>query len=235
MKRRDFVKGIAVASAAATTALGQKATQKTAPAPAANPSTQSQGTNAVAPETSSGRAAQSVQAQQMQFHTPNIPLSVPDVVSVTDTRFFSPLQYATLERFCAVLMPALNGYPSAGAAGTPEFLDFLVGSSPADRKKMYTMGLDRLNADAQKQFHVPFSKVDDKQADALIRPHLETWINDHPPTEPYKNFIAVAHRDIRTATMNSEAWNASAVASGERAPGVGLYWKPIDPDIKVYV
>lgn len=190
---------------------------------------------AVAPEQASTRAARANQTAQAQFHTPNIPPSVPDVVALTDTHFFSPVQYATLGHLCDILMPALNGYPSAADAGVPEFLDFLIGASPADRKKMYTMGLDRLQADAMKQFHVPFSKASAQQADTLIRPHLETWMTDHPPREPYKMFMNVAHRDIRTATINSQVYSAAAVAAGERAPGVGLYTRPVDPEIKLYV
>ena len=55
---------------------------------------------------------------------------------------------------------------------------------------------------------------------------------DHPPREKYEQFINIAHQDIRTATMNSQAWSVAATSSGERQPGVGLYWSPIDPDIQ---
>ena len=55
-------------------------------------------------------------------------------------------------------------------------------------------------------------------------------MSDHPPLEPHADFINIAHDDIRTATLNSKAWNdvpsADAQASTE-----GLYWYPIEPDI----
>ena len=231
MQRRDFVKGIAAASAVASTALAQQ--KQPAPTPT-DPAAMPQGTAAVNPAQGAGRTAQAAQSRMAQFHTPNIPSSVPDVAALTDAHFFSPLQYATLEHLCDIMMPAMNGYPSANAAGTPEFLDFLIGESPADRKKMYTSGLDRLQADAMKQYHVAFSKVTAEQADSLIRPHLEAWMSDHPPREPHKQFINLVHRDIRTATMNSQVYSAAAVAAGDRAPGVGLYVQPIEPTMRVY-
>ncbi len=234
MQRRDFVKGIAAASAAASTALGQKTTSQKEPTPAATDQTnQSQGVMAVNPAQAAGRNG-GAGGRLSQVHTPNIPSSVPDVAAVTDTRFFSPVQFATLEHLCEIFMPAMNGYPSAMAAGAPEFLDFLIGESPADRKKMYTGGLDRLQGDAMKQYHVAFSKTTAEQADSLIRPHLEAWMSDHPPREPYKMFINVAHRDIRTATMNSQAYSAAASAAGERAPAVGLFVHPVEPTMPVY-
>jgi hypothetical protein len=233
MQRRDFVKGIAAASAVASTALAQKAPQKV-PTPDVNQSGQPQGAMAVNPAEASSRAGRTNQSRFAQFHTPNIPTSVPDVAAMTDAHFFTPVQYATLEQLCEVLMPAMNGYPSAMNTGVPEFLDFLIGESPADRKEMYTSGLDRLNTDAMKQFHVPFSKVSLEQADTLIRPNLQAWMSDHPPRDPYKLFINMSHRDIRTATINSQAYSAAAVAAGDRAPGVGLYTYQVEPTMRVY-
>jgi hypothetical protein len=79
---------------------------------------------------------------------------------------------------------------------------------------------------------MPFSAVSQSQADALIRPWLRAWMTDHPPTEPYQHFINLAHADIRTATINSQKWSEATEASGERAPGVGLYWFPVEPDVE---
>ena len=60
----------------------------------------------------------------------------------------------------------------------------------------------------------------------------DTWAEFRRNTEPFAHFIATAHDDIRKATMNSEEWNLAAVAAGGRTPGVGLFWYPIDPDMK---
>lgn len=235
MKRRDFVKGLAVATATASTALGQHQSEPQAqnPPPAANAT--DQGTMAVQPSAASSPRAMSRVEAMARFHTPNIPVSQPDAVALTDVRYFTPVRYAALLHLCEIIMPAGDDYPSAIKAGTPEFLDFYIGASPDEQQAMYNNGLDRLNADCIKQFNVPFAKADAKQADAVIRPHIKGWMNDHPPREGHARFVNLAHRDIRTATINSPAWAIAAEAVGERTPGVGLYWHPIDPGIQTWV
>jgi hypothetical protein len=227
MKRRDFVKGLAAATAAGT-ALGQQKEPPQAKNSVPATSTMDQGAQASSP------AATARLHQVAEFRTPNIPVTVPDMVATTDVRYFTAARYATLVQLCEIMMPANNGYPGAIQAGTPEFLDFLLGGSPSDRQTIYNEGLDRLNADTMKKFSVAFAKASAKQADEVIRPYLKSWINDHPPKEKHERFIALAHREIRTATLNSPAWASAAEASGERTPGVGLYWAPIDPGIETW-
>jgi len=235
MKRRDFVKGLAVATATASTALGQQQSgaQAQNPPPAAN--AVDHGTMAVQPSAASSPQAISRVQRDAQVRTPNIPVSQPDVVAVTEARYFTPVRFATLVRLCELMMPASDDYPSTIKTGTPEFLDFYIGASPGEQQTMYNTGLDRLNADSMKQCNIPFEKADAKQADALIRPHLKGWMNDHPPVEGHVRFINLAHRDIRTATINSPAWAKAAEALGERTPGVGLYWHPIDSGTQTWV
>ena len=190
---------------------------------------------AVQPAAASSSQATARVQQMAQFHTPNIPVSQPDSIAETSAHYFTPVRHATLVRLCEIFMPASDTYPSAIKTGTPEFLDFYLGRSPADQQAMYNNGLDRLNADSMKQFHVPFAKADAKQTDAVIRPHLKGWMNDHPPKEGHVRFVNLAHRDIRTATINSPQWAAAADAAGERTPGVGLYWNPIEPGTQTWV
>ncbi|HEU4636002.1 MAG TPA: gluconate 2-dehydrogenase subunit 3 family protein [Edaphobacter sp.] len=234
MRRRDFVKGLAVTTATASAALGQQsAPHAQNPPPAVNAT--DQGTMAVQPSAASSPRAISRVEQMARFHTPNIPLSQPDTVAMTEARYFTPVRYATLVHLCEIMMPASDGNPSALKAGAPEFLDFYIGASPADQQAMYNDGLDRLNDECMKKFHVPFAKADEKQADAVIRPYLQGWMNDHPPRQGHVRFINLVHRDIRMATINSPAWALAAQASGDRMPGVGLYWQPIEPGIQTWV
>jgi gluconate 2-dehydrogenase subunit 3-like protein len=162
---------------------------------------------------------------------PMTPL-VPDAVAQTNAHFFNDQQMATLRRLCDILLPPMRGYPGAINAGTPEFLDFLIGVSPADRQQMYQSGLDRLDKEAKQHFDAPFASLNPSQADQLIRPWLKTWMTDHPPTESYAHFMNVAHSDIRTATINSQAWSTAASASGHEAPDQGIYWFPVEPDLQ---
>jgi hypothetical protein len=232
MKRREFVKVLAAVPVAAGATFAQ---QSTTPPPEAAPVQVPRGATAPAGAPAVPAGPGYGGGRGFQFTAPPpIAASVPDAVAETDTHFFDAQQLGALRKLSETLLPALNGYPGAVEAGVPEFLDFLVGASPADQQEIYLTGLDRLNADARKQFGKPFAEVTAAQADVIIRPGLAIWTNHSLPADPFKRFVCVAHRDIRTATTNSQAWNAAAVAAGERAPGVGLFWNPIDPDVEKY-
>ena len=117
------------------------------------------------------------------------------------------------------------------AAGTPAFLDFLIGESPAERKKLYTAGLDWLDAESRRKYGKRFVETSGAQADAMVKPWMRTWMTDHPPTELHADFLNIAHADIRVATMNSKAWSQASTNAEQDPSGLGLYWSPIDPDI----
>ncbi len=153
----------------------------------------------------------------------------PDNVAEPETRFFTAAQFAALRKLSDLLMPPMRGNPGALDAAAPEFLDFLVGVSPADRQALYRNGLDALNARAKKQFNKGFADLDAAQCDAVIRPLLAPvpWTHE-PPKDPLQHFMAAAHDDIRTATRNSREWNTS----GGRRGGGQLFWNPVDPIYK---
>jgi hypothetical protein len=165
---------------------------------------------------------------------PNIPAfaeTAPEVVADSQTAFFAPAQFAALRRLSALLMPPINGNPGAVECQAPEFLDFLIGASPAGRQHLYRDGLDLLNSTAKTRFQKNFADLDDAQADAVVRPLLApiAWEYDLPK-DPGRHFIAEARRDIRTATQNSREWAIAAEASGRRRFGTGgTYIMPIDP------
>ena len=153
----------------------------------------------------------------------------PDTVAEPEARFFAPAQFSALQRLSNLLMPPLRGNPGALDAGAPEFLDFLVSASPADRQTLYRNGLDGLNARAKKQFNKNFADLDAAQCDAIVRPLLVPvpWTHE-PPKDPLQRFMAAAHDDIRTATRNSREWNTAA----GRNAGRQQFWNPVDPIYK---
>lgn len=231
MRRRDFVKAIVAVPVTAMPIFGQNA----APAAAEKTSQPQSTSSATAPPTPVAGSKRIDEPQSFGFQSPAIPSTIPDAIATTEQHYFNAEHMATLRKLGDILLPSMNGYPGSTQACAPEFIDFLISVSPVDRQKMYRSGLGRLEAEAHKQFGVPFAQVNAQQADALLRPWLRTWMRDHPPTEPFAHFINVAHEDIRTATMNSQAWSIAATSAGERAPGIGWYWSPIDPDIQMYV
>lgn len=208
MQRRVFVRAVVSAMAAPKLLLGQAA-NPVPPPPAPVP--WMTGLNAATP----------VPATEIE-----------DVVAEADLRFFTSAQMATLSRLSDLMVPSLEDMPGALAAGTPAFLDFLISSSAADRKQMYKGGLDWLEGESKKQFSVSFAQLDATQADRILRPWMRTWMSDHPPTEPHADFVNIAHADIRTATVNSQAWSEASTDDAEDETGhAGLYWYPIEPDL----
>jgi len=107
-----------------------------------------------------------------QGNIPKFELISTETLGEPVVRFFTPPQFAALHKLSDVLMPPMGGLPGALDCGAPEFLDFLIGSSPADRQSIYRSGLDTLNARAKKQFSKSFAELDNTQADAVIRPLL---------------------------------------------------------------
>jgi hypothetical protein len=165
---------------------------------------------------------------------PKLATTDPDAEAETTPRFFNAAQFAALRRLGSLFMPPRKGRPGALDAGAPEFVDFLVGVSPAERKLLYRNGLDALNARAHTKFAKSFAELDDAQADAILRPLVVTiaWVLDRP-TDPLEHFVAQAHDDLRTATVNSLEWANAAAAQDAgrrgRGSGVDLYIRPIDP------
>lgn len=221
MRRRDFVKAMVAAATTAKAALSQ---QPQAPAAAPPPALPQRAPVAPGP-------VPWMEGLQEVKPLPVTPL-VPDAVAQTDAHFFSDRQMATLRRLSEILVPPYKGHPGAVDAAAPEFLDFLIGVSPADRQQTYQSGLDRLDADAKQKFGVAFASASASQADQLIRPWLRVWMPDHPPTDGFAHFINLAHTDIRAATMNSSAWSDAEVAAGRPAPQPDVFWYPVDPDLR---
>ena len=91
-------------------------------------------------------AAPALLAQEM----PKIEVGVADAGAETVPHFFSAPQLAALRRLSELLLPAMGETPGALEARAPEFLDFLIGESPAERKQLYRAGLDALNAGARR-------------------------------------------------------------------------------------
>lgn len=161
-----------------------------------------------------------------QAEAPKFELSSLDVAGDTTPRFFSAVQLATLRKLSDILMPAMNGMPGALEAGAPEFLDFLIGASAADRKQLYKNGLDTLQTQAQKKFGKAFADLNETQAGELLAPLKQPWTYD-PPADPFARFLREAKADVRTSTINSREYS-TAGAAGRRGGGMGQYWYPID-------
>jgi Gluconate 2-dehydrogenase subunit 3 len=157
----------------------------------------------------------------------------PGVVAEPVVRFFTHPQFEALQKLSEVLVPAGNAGPGALDAKVPEFIDFLIGRSPAERQRLYRSGLDLLNAHAAKQFNKTFGALDVTEADSILRPLMVPvpWAYD-PPKDLGSHFATTAHEDIRSATRNSREWAEASAKAGRRIAGPQLYWNEIDPIYK---
>jgi len=162
-------------------------------------------------------------AQEM----PKIDFGVPDAGAEPVPRFFSLSQLAALRRLSDLILPTIGETPGALEARAPEFLDFLLGESPAVRKQLYRNGLDALNAGARKTYGKAFAELDATQADAILAPLHERWTYADP-TDPLAAFLRAAKADIMTATVNSREWVAVVSQRSRAAAGTGIYWHPIE-------
>lgn len=220
IQRRRFVRGLVVApiAPAALAAAQQVATP--------SPSQQQQ------PQPQPNTPAQQ-NPRQPQSIAP-LKTTAADLTGETDHLYFSAAQFATLTKLAGVLVPPVKGNPGAVDTQAPEFLDFLISVSPAERQATYKSGLDHLEAEAQGKFQKPFGQLSNTEADTILKPLMTVRLWPHDlPQEPEKSFIAQVHEDLRTATMNSREWAAASEKAGRRftrgARTRGLYWYPIDP------
>jgi hypothetical protein len=162
--------------------------------------------------------------------TPLPQTMVADTAGEMVPTFFSAAQIATLRRLSDVMVPRTQRHPGALDAKTPEFLDFLIGHSPAVRGELYTAGLNWLDREAKLKCKKPFAEVETAEVDAILKPWLRTWMTDHPPTQTHADFVNIAHADIRTATTNSQVWFDSLDEERQES-AAQLYWSPIEPDV----
>ncbi len=166
-------------------------------------------------------------AQRPQEEAPKLEFASLDVAGETMPRFFNAQQFSALKKLSDILLPPLNGMPGALDVGAPEFLDFLISKSPADRQQLYTAGLNTLNAQATKRFNKPFADVSEAQVAELLAPLRQPWTYESP-ADPFARFLREAKQDVRTATMNSREYATAGSTGGRRGGGIGQYWYPID-------
>jgi hypothetical protein len=158
---------------------------------------------------------------------PKPPVVTAEIAGPGTPRFFTVQQLSALRRLAEIIAPATEETPGAGQAGAAEFLDFLIGGSPQDRSKSYRNGLDRLDADAHRQYRKAFAELSMQQADMILAPLREPW-SYNGPSDPFAQFLLAAKQDVLAATVNSREWIQATSARRRSAGGMGMYWFPIE-------
>ena len=78
--------------------------------------------------------SQQQKSAQVLEENPKLTVSAPDVVAEAATRFFDPEAFQAFRHLGEILVPPRQNLPGAVQAEAAEFLDFLIGQSPADRQ-----------------------------------------------------------------------------------------------------
>ncbi len=125
------------------------------------------------------------------------------------------------------MVPAARGTPGAVACGAAEFLDFLIGASPADRVTLYCSGLDRLNREAQRRYEKPFGEIAAEQAEPILASLHVPW-SFRGPDDEFAKFLLAAKSDLLTATVNSREYIDVVSQRRRSAGGVGQYWYSVE-------
>ncbi|MCX6612978.1 MAG: hypothetical protein NTW74_19280 [Acidobacteria bacterium] len=154
-------------------------------------------------------------AQAFQEAASSIPATAAEAVSMGLPRFYSQPDFAAFAELGQALIPAFDGRPGAKEAEAAEFLDFLIGQSPADIQALYKQGLATY-------------KVRRKAGlDAALKELGEPW-SHAGPTTPYAKFLQAAKQAFYQATVNSRQWSEAMSGRSRSAAGVGSYWMPIE-------
>src|SRR5713226_3801292 len=90
---------------------------------------------------------------------PKLAAHAPDAVSAAVTRFFDAAGFSALRRLGEILVPPREKLPGAVEAEAAEFLDFLIGQSPADRQTLYRDGVAHLNREARSRYGKLFGEL----------------------------------------------------------------------------
>jgi gluconate 2-dehydrogenase gamma chain len=109
--------------------------------------------------------------------------------SAYSPQFFSPAEYATLERLTEMIIPR-DDTPGAKEAGVAEFIDFMVWSDPSVQYR-FRYGLIWLDSRAETLYAKPFREITPEEQTDLLG-HLAYKSRFRPGEEDGQQFFQLA-------------------------------------------
>ena len=106
-------------------------------------------------------------------------------------QFFSPAEYATLERLTELILPS-DGTPGAREAGVAEFVDFMV-SAEKDVRYRFRYGLDWLDALSSSLHGKTFMELQPSEQTDMLE-HLAYKDKNRPGEEDGREFFQLIRR-----------------------------------------
>jgi Gluconate 2-dehydrogenase subunit 3/TAT (twin-arginine translocation) pathway signal sequence len=104
-------------------------------------------------------------------------------------KFFTSAQHRTVDALSEVIIPTDDRSPGAKAAKVADYIDFMLGESPAETKKLWTDGLAELDRVSVEKFERPFVGATQDQQAALL---AEISANEAAPVTPLEVFFKEA-------------------------------------------
>ncbi len=156
---------------------------------------------------------------------PTTPVVSADTAAEMLRLTFSADQFSALSKFCDLVAPSRDEIPGAREGEVAEFLDFLIGESPAKTVQLYRQGLDELNAEAHTRYGKTFCEISAVDAKPILAALDEPWRFDDPD-QTLAKFLRMARGDVIRATFNSRSYIDAISQTRRSRQGSGLYWYP---------
>jgi gluconate 2-dehydrogenase gamma chain len=121
--------------------------------------------------------------------------------AVYQPQFFTPVEYATVERLADIIIPS-DATPGAREAGVAEFIDFMVANDP-DVQYRFRLGLSWLNAHSSRTYGKSFADLNADQQISLLTP-LGFKDKARPGEEDGRKFFALMREYTVTGFYTSE-------------------------------
>ena len=102
--------------------------------------------------------------------------------------FFGAAQRATLDRLSEIIIPADESSPGAHEAGVVEYLDLLVGHSPASRQREWRQGIEVVEGAAQARYGRGFINCSAEQQVEMVTLMAR---NEPAPQNELERFFAL--------------------------------------------
>ncbi len=144
-----------------------------------------------------------------------IPTTAAEAVALGLPRFFTTTEFEAFSQLGETLIPPFDSRPGATLAEAPEFLDFLLGQSPADVQTLYKQGI------------ATYTLRRKAGLESALKELSEAW-SHKGPASPYAKFLNAAKLAFYQATINSRQWAEAMSTRSRSAAGLGSYWLPIE-------
>jgi len=116
-------------------------------------------------------------------------------------QFFTPTEYATVERLTEIIIPS-DATPGAKEAGVGEFIDFMVAHDP-DPQYPFRTGLTWLNAHSERSLGKKFIELTPEQQTSLLEP-LGFKDKERPGERDGRSFFRLMREFTVTGFYTSE-------------------------------